>query len=133
MHAFIIESAHRPGELAKVVEALAAEKVNVTAAGLGIGTTGATVIIANDEDKARKALANASITAREVSLLVVQGKDRPGELAWLTRKLADADVNVELLLPVDTTPDAYKIALAVSDEATAKQVLGDRITSWTQK
>jgi len=133
MRAFIVESANRPGELAKITELLATENINVVAAGLAVGATGAIVIIGNDEDKTRKALANASVTAREVSLLIAQGKDQPGEIAWVSRKLADAGVNIELLLPVDTTPGAHKVALAVSDEAKAKQVLGDRVTTWVYK
>lgn len=51
----------------------------------------------------------------------------------MTKKLADAGINVELFLPVDTTPSKFVAALGVSNADAARKALGDQVTTFTYR
>lgn len=88
----------RPGELARLGEALGGAGVNIDGVvGVTAGGTGEIHVLVDDADAARSALEGAGISvdsAREVA--VVDVTDQPGELGSVTRKLADVGVNIDL-------------------------------------
>ena len=94
MQAFIVEAPNRPGEFAKQTEAIASRGINILCCSLGIGDRGGSAILASDEATVRSALTGGQIAFREVPVLTVRLADRPGEIARVSRKLADAKVNV---------------------------------------
>lgn len=100
MNAFVVEVENRPGEMARVLEPLATQEVNILGSGLGLGSKGAIVFVANDEDRARSALRGAKIGYREVPVIHVSLEDKPGQALRVSKKLADAGVNIEVFLPV---------------------------------
>lgn len=87
-----------PGGLAGVAEALGSAGVNVEGlAGLGGGGTGHIHLLVDDVAGARSALQGAGYTIeaeREAVVVDASGEDRPGKLAELARKAADAGVNL---------------------------------------
>lgn len=87
-----------PGGLAGVAEALGSAGVNVEGlAGLGGGGTGHIHLLVDDAAGARAALEGAGYTVeaeREAVVVDASGDDRPGKLGELTRKAADAGVNL---------------------------------------
>jgi hypothetical protein len=88
----------RPGELARLGEALGSAGVNIDG---GCATTGAgqgqVNILVEDAGAARQALEGAGIqVAAEREALVVDAPNQPGELGRTARKLADAGVNVDV-------------------------------------
>jgi len=87
-----------PGGLAKAAEALGAAGVNIEGlAGLGGGGHGHVHLLVEDGAAARFALEGAGFSVegeREAVLVDVSNDDRPGKLGDLTRKIADAGVNL---------------------------------------
>jgi hypothetical protein len=127
MHAFIITGQDRPGGLAEVAEAIAERGINVTMiSALTAAGAGMLALTTNDEASTRIALDHVRWDYREVELLPVSVEDIPGALADVARRLADAGVNIELVLPVSAARDGshMTLALATSDAALARQVLG---------
>jgi len=118
---FTLSLDDRPGELAKLGEALGKAKVNIEG---GCAVTGAGKgeihILVKNASTAQAALKRAGIpVAAEREVLVVDAKDRPGELGRITRKLADAGVNIQLFY-VST---GMKLVFGVDDPKKAKAAL----------
>jgi hypothetical protein len=114
----------RPGELARLGEALGGGGVNIRglAAFTGEGR-GVVHVLIDDQDvtRAREALGHAAMgVADEREVLVVDVEDRPGTLGELTRELADANVNVDLAY---TTFGGVRIVIATDDMDSARAKL----------
>jgi hypothetical protein len=126
MQAFMIDCVNRPGELARVCEALAARGINITScASIGAGDRGVVGITASDDAEARTALQDAELSFRECEVVTARLENRPGTLAAATRRMSDAGVNVEYAAPTAITADSATIAFGVSDAAAARQALGE--------
>jgi hypothetical protein len=125
MNAFVVELENRPGELARLAEAIGQRGINITAIGaVTSGTAGGIGLLTNDESGTREALKAAGITVKEVGLVSVSLEHRAGTLAEVARKLADAGVNVDLLLPTGMSGSNVTIALGVDDVEAAQRVVG---------
>jgi hypothetical protein len=88
----------RPGALASMGEALGKAGVNIDGlCGVTVEGKGSIHILVADPAKAKRALAESKIpVAREEDVLVLDVKDRPGELGEIGRRLAGAGVNIHL-------------------------------------
>ena len=129
MNGFIIDCANKPGEIARVSEAIAAKGINiVSSASLAMGDRGAVGLLTNDESGTRKALDEASIGYREVEIVSVSLPDKPGTLADASRRLADAGVNVELLLPTRAGGGDVVFAAGVANATAARDALKELTT-----
>ncbi len=125
MHAFIVTLENKPGTLAKVAETVAAKGVDLmTGAGFALGNTGGFAFIANDEAGARAALDGAGIAYRETEIVPVSVENRPGGLAEVARKLADAGINVDLAIPTGMTGGKVTIAIGSNDPARTREICG---------
>lgn len=125
MNAFIIELDNRPGSLADVAAAIAEKGINITGVAGATGTTSGSVAIAtNDEDATRSALDGLGARYREVALASASLEDKPGMLADITRKLANAGVNIEAILPTGMEGGRITVAFGVDNIEAAKSVLG---------
>jgi hypothetical protein len=126
MNAFVIQLENKPGGLAKVAEAIAERGINITGiSAAGSGDSGAIGLVTNDEDGTGQALDRAGITYRTLQLVAAQLQDRPGTLADAARRLADAGVNVELVLPTGMSGSTINVAFGVDDAAAASRALGE--------
>ena len=99
---FTIMLADRPGELARVGEALGKAGVNIEGvAGAVTDGRGVVHLAVENADDARAALESAGIeVAREADALLFDISayaETPGSLGVIARKIADAGVNVEAL------------------------------------
>ncbi len=125
MNAFIVELENRPGELARLAEAVGQRGINITAIGaVAAGGAGGIGVLTNDEAGTREALQAAGISAREIGLVSLSLEHRAGTLAEVARKLADAGVNVELLLATGMSGSNVSIAVGVDDVEAAQRVVG---------
>jgi hypothetical protein len=122
MRDLAIELEDRPGALAAMGDALGAAGVSVEGGGAWVvGDMGVAHFLFEDGDAARLALQDAGIRVladREVVTARLK-QDVPGQLGELTRRLAEAGVNIEvmysdhdhqLILVVDS-PDAAREAV----------------------
>jgi hypothetical protein len=95
----VIDIENAPGALAQVATAISDAGVNIAAATcLGPGERAELHILVPHAEAAKHALAISHLAiTREREVVVVDVQDRPGVLADLTRKIARAGVNVDLL------------------------------------
>jgi hypothetical protein len=95
----VIDIENTPGALAQVAAAISDAGVNVAAATcVGPADRAELHILVPRAEAARHALAISHVAVtREREVVVVQVEDRPGVLADLTRKVAGAGVNLDLV------------------------------------
>lgn len=117
---FIVRMENQPGRLATLTEALAAAGVNIEAlAAYGHDGEGTVRLIVNDAGTTRRVLEEAALGAEEHTVLTALLPDRPGELARLTRSVADAGINIDAIYVLNTTVDGIEFAIAVDQPASA--------------
>jgi hypothetical protein len=94
-----IELENTPGALADVAAAISDAGVNIAAATcIGTGKTAELHILVPHAQAARHLLAISHIAiTHEREVVVVDVHDRPGVLADLTRKIARAGINIDLV------------------------------------
>ena len=117
-----IEVDNEPGALARVATAISDAGVNLSAATCTRpGDKAELHILVPHAEAARHALAisNLSVT-REREVVVVEAKDRPGELADLARKVAEAGINLDLVYVATRT----RVVFGADDIDALKAVLG---------
>ncbi len=129
MSAFTVELKNQPGELARLCGAMAAHGVNLVLCGMSHGDSGTVAFIADDEAAARTALEGAGMDFAERSALTVRMDNVPGAGAATFRRLAEANVNMELLLPVRISKDQFFAVICVDDVEAATKALGEQIAS----
>src|SRR5919198_184061 len=95
----VIELENTPGALAEVATAISDAGVNISAATcIGSGERAELHILVPHAGAARHVLAISHVAVpREREVVVVDVEDRPGVLADLTRKIARAGVNLDLV------------------------------------
>jgi hypothetical protein len=95
----VIDIENTPGALAQVAAAISDAGVNIAAATcLGAGELAEVHILVPHAEAAKHSLAISHLAVtREREVVVVDVEDRPGVLADLTRKIARAGVNLDLV------------------------------------
>ncbi|OGO57307.1 MAG: hypothetical protein A2V85_15535 [Chloroflexi bacterium RBG_16_72_14] len=132
MNAFIVELDNRPGAMARIAQAIADRGIDITGfAGVTAGGSGAILLITNDEPGTRKVLAEQQCTSREIELVTVGLEARPGTLAAVANKLAEAGINIEGATPIGMSGGTVQVAFATDDPAKARSVLGQRVMTPT--
>lgn len=130
---FIVSMENRPGRLAALTEALAAFGVNIEAlTAYGHDGEGTVRLITSDAPTTRRVLNEADLHHTEHTALAVSLPHRPGELARLTRLLADAGVNIDALYVLRANSDGIDLAISVDQPETALphlEVLGGPLSN----
>jgi hypothetical protein len=129
MSVFAAELDNHPGELARLCEAMASSGVNLLLCATTRGGSGVVAFIADDEAAAQAALDDAGIEYLLRPALTVRMENLPGAGAATFRKLADAGVNVELLLPVRISDKEFFAVICADDSAAAEAALGGQVVS----
>ena len=95
----VIEIENTPGQLARVAAAISDAGVNIAAATcIGPGQQAELHILVPHAEAAKHSLAISHVAVtREREVVVVNVEDRPGVLADLTRRIARAGVNLDLV------------------------------------
>jgi hypothetical protein len=116
---------NRPGMLARVCDALSAAKINIYAISTSDTVDHIVVrMVVSDPSKALFVFEEHGSLVVEDDVLMITGDNKPGSLAKLAHKLADAKVNIEYAYCA-TPPDAKRglLILRVSDVKRAMKVL----------
>lgn len=120
MTEFIVDMENQPGRLAALTEALAAFEVNIEAlTAYGHNGEGTVRLITSDAPTTRRVLDEAALNFEEHTVLAVQLPHRPGELARLTRLLADAGVNIDALYVMRANSNGIELAISVDQPLSA--------------
>ena len=124
MNLFTVKLKNEPGTLAKVAEAIARRGVDIRAVGGGgIGDSGVAAFLTDNDDATREALGEANCEFNEAEAILADVEDRPGTLAKVTRALADARVNLQGVLVLQSMGDRARLAFAVDDAVKAREAL----------
>ena len=99
MRDLVIHVPNEPGALARVAAAVSDAGVNLAAATyVGTGDVADLHILVKHAEPTRRVLEPAGLTvAEETEVVVVEAEDRPGVLADLARRVADAGININLV------------------------------------
>lgn len=112
---------NRPGALAEMGEALGRAGVSIEGGGAWVaGGRGVAHFLFEDGAAARRALETAGIVVVEEREVVVQRLKQavPGQLGQLTRRMAEAGVNIEVLY----SDHDHQLILVVDDIARGRAV-----------
>ncbi len=113
---------NRPGMLARVADALAEAKINIYAI-----TTSDTVdhsvirMVVSDSRRALHLFEEHGTLVVEDDVLMIDGTNKPGQLAQIAHKLADAKVNIEYCY--SATPAEAKKGLLIMRVSNAPKAL----------
>ncbi len=118
----VIDIENEPGALARVAAAISDAGVNIAAATcLGPGDRAELHILVPHAEAARHALAISHIAvSREREVDVVEVEDRPGVLADLTRRIARAGVDLDLVYVATRN----RVVFGAADLAGLKAAIG---------
>jgi hypothetical protein len=116
---------NRPGTLARLADALAEAKINI----YGI-TTSDTVdhsvirLVVSDYQRAMHVFEEHGTLVVEDDVLMIAGSNKPGEMARIAHRLAEAKINIEYCYSA-TPPEAKKglMIMRVSNPTRALKVL----------
>jgi hypothetical protein len=116
---------NRPGTLASVADALADAKINIYAIATSDTVDHSVIrLVVSDYRKALHVFEEHGTLVVEDDVVMVEGSNKPGELAQVAHKLAQAKINIEYCYCA-TSPGAKKglLILRVSNPAKALKVL----------
>lgn len=88
---------------------------------------GTVVFIADDEASAETVLRDAGIEYTMRSALTMRMENQPGTGAATFRKLTDASVTTDLLLPVRVSDELFFAVTCVDAADKARSALGDQV------
>jgi hypothetical protein len=124
MRDLVISVTDRPGEIARVANALARADVNIKSiAGIGFSKQGLIRVIPDDIEAARSALNESNIRFEESELVTAMLENKAGELACIAGKLSNAGLNVHAVYVIGLEGDLVELAFAVDDAKKAKKAL----------
>lgn len=124
MREFVIQLGHRPGEMARVTNALSLYGVNIkSVAAMTLSDQAVLHLIPDNVESARNALRGDNISFEENETAVVLLENRAGELTAVAAKLAEAGVNLSAVYLVGVADDLIELAIVSDDVKKAKKVL----------
>ena len=123
MRDFAIRLTHRPGELARVTNALSLVGVNIKSmAAMTFNDQALLRLIPDDVEATRNALKNDNIRFEESELLIVLVENRAGELTEVASKLEQAGLDIQAIYVVGLVDDLIELAISVDNIKKAKKL-----------
>ena len=124
MNAFIVDLKNKPGEFAKVAEAIAGKGINISGfSGATCSDNGSVALITNDEAATRRVLADGGWKYRDLEVVSASLTDQPGTLAQVARKLANAGINIEAAIPTGMSGGNVHVGFVTDNATKAKEAL----------
>ncbi len=120
-----IEMENKPGALAALCSALAEHAVNITGFLLcPAGAKGPVRLVVSSVETARRVCQQLGLPCKEEKVLAVQCASRPGALGRITRKLAEAGVNIEYgYATIEKNSKRALVVIGVTDIEKANKVV----------
>lgn len=118
---FSVKLSNRPGQLATLSREMASAGVNIEAlAAITAGTDGFVKLVVDQEEAARRVLADAGMSFEERRVISAVLHDKPGALADMAEALANTGVNIEAMYLLNSNAEGLHFAVAVDDDETAR-------------
>ena len=119
-----IQLTNKPGDLARVAEALARRGVNIKAlTALSVDGMAMARILPDDIVAARSALETANVRFTEGEVHLVLLENRAGVVADLANRLGAAGINLEALYVTGIADDLVELAIVGDNPKKAKKIL----------
>ncbi len=119
-----IQLTNKPGDLARVAQALARRGVNIKSlAALSINGMAMARILPDDIVVARSAFEEAHVRFTESEVHLVLLENKAGVVANLTERLGDAGVNLEAVYITGVADDLIELAIVTDNPKKAKKIL----------
>jgi hypothetical protein len=119
-----IQLTNKPGDLARVAEALARRGVNIKAlTALSVSGVAMARILPDDIVAARSALEAANIRFTESEIHLVLLENRAGILANVASRLGDAGINLEAIYVTGLADDLVELAIVGDNPKKTKKIL----------
>ena len=113
---FSIDTPNRPGQLAQLARELGDARINIhTLSAVTVEDAKYIRIVVDDDEAARKVLADAGITYGERRIVTATLRDKPGALADLADALTATGTNIEAIYLISSEGEEMSFALAVDD------------------
>jgi len=117
---------NRPGLLAELTEVLAAHGISIEQiVAEAPGTCAVVRMEIEQDDRALTVLTDAGYQAVTDDVLLAHIEDRPGALAQLSRRLADANLNIRSLHHVRRDNGKALVAISTDDNNRARSLIGE--------
>jgi len=121
---FVVQLKNQPGAMAILAEALAARGVDLRAiGGGGLGDSGHVIMTTADDATTKQVLDDGNYTYVEGESIIAEVDDKPGGMARVARRLADAGVNIHGHLFLGRWGDRAMFAFVVDRPDLAKPIL----------
>lgn len=116
----------RIGLLSDITYILGKAKINIESIDVtAVGGKGVIHLTIKDAEKARQVLGNNGYTVMESNVLIVKLKDRPGELANITKTLSDAGIDIKNVHVISRDSLYTVLAVVVDKVNKARELLKD--------
>lgn len=125
MKEFSVTLANKPGQLATLAGQLADAGIHIESLAV-IGADGESLVrfMPDDADATRHVLNGAGVHFEERPILDTFLPDEPGALAGVTKRLADAGVNIDSIYLLHSNAEGLHFAVTVDDPELAQAELG---------
>ena len=124
MTAFLVDLENKPGSLATVAEALGKQGVNITGiTGASCGDSGRAAITTADDAATRSCLQTIKASFKEYEVTEASVANKPGALGMVARRLADAGVNIEAIMPTGMSGNEVTVGFVTNNPIKAREVL----------
>jgi hypothetical protein len=121
---FTVRMKNEPGALARLTAKLGEHGIDIRTIGVcAVGTHGCATLSTSNDSSAREVLRKARYTFVEGEVLHVGIEDRPGALASLTGRLADAGVNITSVIQLGRHQGKAELGITVDQVDAARKVL----------
>ena len=127
MSVFTVHLDNKPGQLAGLCEAMAGSDINLVLSATTRADEGTIVFVADDESAAEATLHETGLRYTMREALTIRLENEPGTGALTFKRLADAGVNTDVLLPIRVSDELFFAVICVDDESKARQALGDQV------
>ncbi len=125
-----VVSENRPNMVAEITGALADAGVNIEfISAENVGGSGVVSLTVDRYDEALRALARTPFQAISEDAIVIRLEDKPGELARITRRFKDANLNLRSIRIIRREGGTGIIAVAAEQPEQAKKLLKDVLIS----
>ena len=124
MTEFVVRMENRPGRLATLTETLASFSVNIEAlTAYGHDGDGTVRLIVDDAPTTRRVLTESALSFEENDVLTALLPHRPGELARLTRSIAEIGINIDAVYVLRSNADGVEFAISLDEPEAASALL----------
>ena len=125
MREFRVTLTHRAGELARLTQLLADHDINLlSVVGVAENHKAHICLVTKDVVETRTTLEQARMPFAEEEVLSEIVENKPGEVAMLTARLAEAGVNMHSLFILAREEAMIELGFTVDDPKKAKKALG---------